>query len=144
MRGTTLRAAWSDRQIVREYCRRAGIEATFRMFKAELGLRSPYHRLANRVASHLFVTVLANHVVHALRRRLKQKGNTHSWRSIRDRMRTSVRPTMLMRTEAGKVWSQRQDMDPSNGQGRIAAAAGVRFRQHRQSLRPDREQTVPS
>ena len=48
VRGTsrlrTSRAAWSDRRIVREYCRLADIEATFRVVKAELGLRSPRHR----------------------------------------------------------------------------------------------------
>ena len=147
LRGTSLlrtsRVAWSDRRIVREYCRLADIEATFRSFKEELGLRPLYHRLAKRVAGHLFVTVLAYHVVHALRRGLKRKGITYSWRSIRNRMQTWVRLTTVMRTEAGKVWSQRQDVDPNNEQARIAAAAGVSFRRHRQSLALDREKIVP-
>ena len=125
---------------MREYCRLADIETTFRAFKEELGLRPLYHRLAKRVADHLFVTVLAYHVVHALRHRLKHKGITCSWRSIRDRMRTWVRLTTTMRTQDGKVWSQRQDVDPNNEQARLAAAAGLSFRRHRRVLPLDRKE----
>ena len=146
LRGTSLlrtsRADWTDSRIVREYCRLADIEATFRAFKEELGLRPLYHRLAKRVAGHLFVTVLAYHVVHALRRGLKRKGITYSWRSIRERMRTWVRLTTVMRTAEDRVWSQRQDVDPNNEQARIAAAAGVSFRRHRQLLPVDSERIV--
>ena len=138
LRGTSLlrtsRVEWEDSRIVREYCRLADIEATFRSFKEELGLRPLYHRLARRVAGHLFLTVLAYHVVHALRYRLKRKGIGYSWRSIRERMRTWVRLTTAMRTAEGKVWSQRQDVDPNNEQARIAAAAGLSFRRHRRLL----------
>ena len=95
------------------------------------------------MASHLFVNALAHHVVHALRQGLKREGITYSWRSIRDRMLTWVRLTTVMWMEAGKVWSQRQEVDPNNKQARVPAAAGVRFRRHRQSSPPDREKTVP-
>ena len=43
----------------REYCRLADIEATFRSFKDELGLRPLHHSLGKRVAGHLSITVLA-------------------------------------------------------------------------------------
>ncbi len=138
VRGTSLlrtsRMDWGDGRIVREYCRLAEIESTFRAMQEELGLRPLYHRLEKRVCGHLFVTVLAYHVVHALRRRLKNRGIHLSWWSIRERMRTWVRLTTTMPTADGKVWSQRQDVDPNNEQARIATAAGVRFRRHRRSL----------
>ena len=140
----TSRADWTDSRIVREYCRLADIEATFQSFKEERGLRPLSHRPAKRVAVHLFVTVLAYHVVHALRRDLKRKGITYSWRSIRERMRTWVRLTTVMRTAEEHVSSQRQDMDPNNEQARIAAAAGVRFRRHRQLLPVESERIVPN
>ena len=136
----TSRVAWDDGRIVREYCRLADIEATFRSFKDELGLRPLYHRLGERVAGHLFLTVLAYHLVHALRYRLRAKGVTCSWKSIRDRMRTWVRLTTTMRTAEGKVWSQRQDVDPNPEQARIAAAAGLSFRRHRRTVPVDRRE----
>ena len=91
------------------------------------------------MAGHLFLTVLAYHVVHALRHRLKRQGIGYSWRSSRERMRTWVRLTTAMRTAEGKVWSQRQDVDPNNEQARIAATAGVSFRRHRRLLPLDSE-----
>ena len=81
--------------------------------------------------------MLAYHVVHALRYRLRRKGITCSWRSIRERMRTWVRLTTALRTAEGKVWSQRQAVDPHNEQARIAAAAGLSFRRHRRLLPVD-------
>ena len=58
----------------------------------------------------------------------------YNWGSIRKRMRTWVRLTTAMRTAEGKVWSQRQDVDPNNEQARTAAAAGLSFRRHRRLL----------
>lgn len=103
----TSRTDWDDERIVRESCRLADVEATFRTCKDELGLRPLYHRLGDRVAGHLFVTVLAYHVVHALRLRLRAHGITLSWASIRHRCHTWVRLTTAMGTADGKVWSQR-------------------------------------
>ena len=133
----TSRVDWDDRRIVREYCRLADIEATFRSFKDELGLRPLYHSLGERVAGHLFLTVLAYHLVHALRYRLRAQGVTWSWKSIRNRMRTWMRLTTTMRTAEGKVWSQRQDVDPNPEQARIAAAAGLSFRRHSRTVPVD-------
>ena len=134
----TSRTDWDDERIVREYCRLADIEATFRACKDELGLRPLDHRLGDRVAGHLFVTVLAYHVVHALRLRLRAHGISLSWASIRHRCHTWVRLTTAMRTADGKVWSQRQDVDPNNEQARLASAAGLSFRRHRNLVTVDR------
>ena len=130
----TSRTDWDDERIVREYCRLADIEATFRSFKEELGLRPLHHSLGQRVAGHLFITVLAYHLVHALRYRLRAAGVTYSWHSIRARMRTWVRLTTTMRTAEGQTWSQRQDVDPNNEQARLAAAAGLAFQRHRRTI----------
>ena len=130
----TSRTDWDDERIVREYCRLADIEATFRSFKEELGLRPLHHSLGQRVAGHLFITVLAYHLVHALRYRLRAAGVTYSWHSIRERMRTWVRLTTTMRTAEGQTWSQRQDVDPNNEQARLAAAAGLAFQRHRRTI----------
>ncbi len=81
----------------------ADIEATFRSFKEELGLQPLHHSLGQRVAVHLFITVLAYHLVHARRYRLPAAGVTYSWQSIRERMRTWVRLTTTMRTAEGQT-----------------------------------------
>ena len=43
-----------------------------RLLKAALGLRPIHQQITNRVAGHLFITVLAYHLVHTIRTRLKQ------------------------------------------------------------------------
>jgi len=50
------------------------IEATFRSLKTDLGLRPVYHHKEDRVTGHLFITLLAYHLVHTLRYQLKQQG----------------------------------------------------------------------
>ncbi len=84
------------------------------------------------MARHLFLTVLAYHLVHAVRYDLRAHGVRSGWRSIRERSRTWVRLTTPIRTADGKAWGQRQAVDPNNEQqARIAASAGVNFRRHR-------------
>jgi hypothetical protein len=50
------------------------IEATFRSLKTDLGLRLAYHHKEDRVTGHLFLAILAYHLVHTLRHQLKEQG----------------------------------------------------------------------
>jgi hypothetical protein len=47
-----------------------GIEAVFRCFKSELGLRPIFHHKEVRADGHLFITVLAYQFAQLIRRRL--------------------------------------------------------------------------
>ena len=60
------------------------IETVFCSLISELGLRSIHHQITDRVAGHLFITVLAYHLVHSIRFKLKQKKISSSWSSIRE------------------------------------------------------------
>jgi transposase len=55
------------------------IEATFRSLKTDLGLRPVYHHKEDRVTGHLFLTILAYHLVHTRRHQLKEQGIHLSW-----------------------------------------------------------------
>jgi len=60
------------------------IEKAFRsMVKSELGLRPVYHQKERRVDGHLFITVLAHHVLRVIRFKLGKRGMTQSWSTIR-------------------------------------------------------------
>ena len=67
------------------------IEATFRSLKTDLGLRPVFHQKEARVTGHLFIILLAYHLVHTLRYQLKQQGIYLSWDSIRILMSTQQR-----------------------------------------------------
>ena len=51
---------------------------------------------------------------------------------------------MTLQTEEGKVWSQRQDVDPNPEQAHIAAAAGVSFRHHHNLVSVDNDKVPAS
>jgi transposase len=71
--------------------------------KTELGLRPVFHQKKDRVTGHLFITLLAYHLVHTLRYQLKRQGIHLSWDSIRNIMATQQRVTIILPTEGNKT-----------------------------------------
>ncbi len=94
---------WSEDQLWSTYTLLTEIEATFRSLKTELGLRPVYHHKEDRVTGHLFITLLAYHLVHTLRYQLKQQGIHLSWESIRNIMSTQQRITITLPTDNDKT-----------------------------------------
>jgi len=94
---------WSEEQLWTTYIMLTEIEATFRSLKTELGLRPVYHQKEERVTGHLFITLLAYHLVHTLRFQLKQQGIHLSWESIRNIMSTQQRITITLPTDDNKM-----------------------------------------
>jgi transposase len=84
---------WSEEHLWTTYIMLTEIEATFRSLKTDLGLRPVFHHKEDRVTGHLFITLLAYHLVHTLRYQLKQQGIHLSWDSIRNIMSTQQRIT---------------------------------------------------
>jgi transposase len=89
---------WSESTLWHTYVMLTDLEATFRSMKTELGLRPVYHQKEDRVTAHLFITLLAYHLVHTLRYQLKQQGIELSWQSLRQIMSRQQRLTITMAT----------------------------------------------
>jgi len=94
---------WSEEQLWTTYIMLTEIEATFRSLKTDLGLRPVFHHKEERVTGHLFITLLAYHLVHTLRHQLKQLGIHLSWESIRNIMSTQQRLTINLPTDDHKT-----------------------------------------
>lgn len=90
------------------------LEAVFRSLKSELGLRPIHHQITDRVSGHLFITVLAYHLVHTLRVRLKQSGIHSSWSSIPKILSTLCRATVSMQCKNGDTVHIRKSHDPNH------------------------------
>jgi transposase len=88
------------------------IEEAFRSMKSELGLRPVYHQKERRVDGHLFITVLAYHVLHAIRFRLRKRGMTQNWSTIRRGLSTHMRITTTMKRDDGKMIHIRKSSRP--------------------------------
>lgn len=101
------------------------LEAAFRCLKSELGLRPVYHQVTNRVDSHIFISVLAYHVLHNIRYQLKQHGINDSWETIKRDLRTQCRITSTMNCENGKKLHIRKTSLPTPRQLEIYHAFGI-------------------
>ena len=102
------------------------LEAVFRSLKSELGLRPVHHQIAKRVSGHLFITVLAYHLVHAIRFKLKQADIHSSWSRLRKILATQNRVTVSMQCENGETVHVRKSTRPEPDQQKIYSALGVR------------------
>jgi transposase len=102
----------SDQELWSLYIMLTQVEEAFRALKSELGLRPVYHRLDRRLEGHLFITVLAYHLLATIQRQLKQKGLSYRWQTIRSRLATQMRVTVSLTNEKGERIYLRQTTDP--------------------------------
>jgi len=101
------------------------IEAAFRSMKSELGMRPVYHHRTERVEGHLWITLLAYHLVHSIRMRLKDHDIHDSWATLRCTMRGHMRVTTTMRTKQGDTIHIRKAARPEAWQQAIYQALGL-------------------
>jgi transposase len=79
------------------------IEDAFRCMKSELGLRPIHHQKELRCDGHIFITVIAYHLMHTIRHKLRQRSVRFCWTTIRRQLSTQVRTTTTMKREDNKV-----------------------------------------
>ena len=101
------------------------LEAAFRCLKSELGLRPIYHQITHRVDSHIFISLLAYHVLHTIRYQLKQHGIDDSWVTIRKDLRTHCRVTSTMICKDGRKLHIRKSSQPNPRQLEIYRALKI-------------------
>ena len=117
---------WSEEQLWTTYIMLTEIEATFRSLKTDLGLRPVYHHKEDRVTGHLFITLLAYHLVHTLRYQLKQQGIQLSWDSIRKIMSTQQRIMITLPTDDHKTIHLRTTTQAEARQKQLYAALNIK------------------
>jgi len=121
----TNQAQWDDATLWHTYTMLTELEAVFRSLKSELGLRPIYHHKSKRVDGHLFISVLAYHLVHTLRVQLKAQGIHLSWESLRSQLAGQERVTVVLRRDDGKVYHIRKSTRPEPHQQVLYNALGL-------------------
>lgn len=122
----TSQTDWDESTLWNTYTMLTDLEAVFRSLKSELGLRPVHHQTTKRVSGHLFITVLAYHLVHVIRFKLKQKGIHSSWSSIRKTLSTQNRVTVSMQCKNGRTVHVRKSTRPEPDQQKIYTILGVK------------------
>ena len=109
----------------RTYTMLTDLEAVFRSLKSELGMRPVFHQITKRVTGHLFISVLAYHLVHSIRYRLKKTGINSSWSELRKQLAGQSRVTISMQCRNDAVVHVRKSTRPEPRQQKIYSALGL-------------------
>jgi transposase len=97
----TTRRDLDEKSLWSLYVMLTNVEDAFRTLKSELNLRPIYHRKESRTDAHLFITVIAYHVLNSIRVKLSQQGLSMRWAGVRERLSSHVRITTAFTTQEG-------------------------------------------
>lgn len=84
----TNRSALDTAEIWNTYISLGRVETAFRNMKSHLGFRPVFHQCEARTDAHLFISVVAYHLLQAIEHTLRQQGDTRSWWTIRNTLST--------------------------------------------------------
>ncbi len=99
-------------QVWRMYMTLTRVEAAFRSLKSDLGTRPIHHQGRERSEAHLFVAVLAYHLLVNIEHRLRESGDTRQWRTVRDLLLTHRRDTLIFTDDQRRIHHIRQTGAP--------------------------------
>ena len=109
----------------RTYMLLTRVEAAFRTLKTPLRERPIFHQLERRVETHIFLCVLAYHLVVCMEHALQQRGIHSCWDTVRKILSTHQAVTVRLPTAEGPVLSIRKPTTPEAEHRAIYQALGV-------------------
>jgi len=87
-------------------------EAAFRAMKSPLAERPIFHQLEHRVETHIFLCVLAYHLLVAIETTLLNQGVHTSWATVREALATHQVATIVLPTDGGRILRIRKGTTP--------------------------------
>jgi transposase len=99
-------------EIWRTYILLTRVEDAFRAMKSPLMERPIFHHLKNRTQTHIFLCVLAYHLLAAIEHRFLQVGIHTSWWTIRQQLSTHQIVTVVLPTTDGRALKIRKATVP--------------------------------
>lgn len=112
--------------ILKSYHSLSRIEAAFRSLKTDLGIRPVYHRTGQRSMGHLFISVLAYHILNTIELALKDKGKRARWSTIKDELSTHMRTTVMLTGVDGDIHHIRVSSRPEPRHKEIYDLLGIK------------------
>ena len=102
------------------------VESAFRSLKEEICLRPLYHRKEERSDAHIFIAVLAYHLLNVIRCRLGNSGIKMQWKRLRRFLSTHVRVNTSMTTKDARRIVLRNSSVPEQFHLMIYHALGIK------------------
>jgi transposase len=113
-------------EIWRAYILLTRVEDAFRDMKSPLMERPIFHHLENRTQTHIFLCVLAYHLLAAIEHRFLQAGVHTSWWTLRQQLRThQVVTVVLNEADSGRALKIRKATTPESTHCEIYATLRI-------------------
>lgn len=100
-------------------------ERGFKMLKGELGLRPNFHQKEDRVDGHIFISILAYHLLCWIHQRLESHGDMREWSTVRRLLRTHCLVTTRLPLKDGRIIRIRKPSIPETEQAKIYSELGL-------------------
>ncbi|MCP3921046.1 MAG: IS1634 family transposase [Desulfobacterales bacterium] len=102
------------------------VEDSFRSMKSHLGLRPIHHKRDDTTTAHIFITVIAYHILAGILRKLGESGINYNWQTVRNILSTHVRVTTTFNTEDGSTINIRNSTSPTLKQQMVYKALDLK------------------
>jgi transposase len=99
-------------EVWRTYLLLSRVEAAFRGMKSPLRERPIFHHLQDRTQTHIFLCVLAYHLLVAIEKRFLDRDLHTSWSTLRQQLSTHQVVTIVLPTAEGKILKIRKATTP--------------------------------
>ena len=100
-------------------------EEGFACLKGTLGLRPNFHQLEHRVEAHIFISVLAYHLLTGVREPLRHSGDPRDWNTLRRLLSTHCLVTTVLPLNTGTVLRIRKPSQPDAQQQHLYDKLGI-------------------
>jgi transposase len=115
----------STEQLWHLYMMLERVERSFRYLKSDLGIRPIYHHLEGRSDAHIFISILAYHLLHAVEQLCRANGDNRSWPTLNGELDTHRALTVEFGDAAGRRHHLRLATKPTEEQKRIYRMLGL-------------------
>jgi transposase len=102
------------------------VEAAFHSLKTDLGTRPIYHQLAGRTEAHIFISVLAYHLLIAIEYQLSRTADRRDWKTLRRILSTHRRDTIVFTDDKNVIHHLRQSGQAEPSHAEIYRRLGVK------------------
>lgn len=115
----------NEHQLWQLYISLTQAEAGFKALKGDLGLRPNPHQKEDRVEAHVFICVLAYHLLRNILWTLEQKGDHRDWKTLKRILRMHCYTTIMLPTRNGPMYRIRKAGQPEECQKAIYRNLGI-------------------
>jgi len=93
----------TDSEIWHLYVMLTRAEDAFRNLKTDLKMRPNFHQIEKRVEGHVFITILAYHILHSIEQTLREKKCSSSWATIKRIVTSHTYSSIILPVTDGTV-----------------------------------------